>query len=131
MESLLLEYRDGKWIRVPTGNQLPNGPLPTQPESEATPSAAPAAASAAQAAQPQQPMRQAELVFRDGHREKIQNYVIHGDAIYASVEYWKTGAWTKKILFSELNVPATLKLNQERGVKFRLPSGPDEVVVGF
>lgn len=131
IESLLLQYQDGKWVRVPTGNQLPNGPLPMQPESDGVPSAGPRATNRAQAAEPQPATRQTELVFRDGRREKIQKYVIHGDAIYASVDYWKTGAWTKKILLSELNVPATLKLNRDRGVKFSLPTGPDEVVVGF
>jgi hypothetical protein len=28
-----------------------------------------------------------------------------------------------------LDVPATLKLNQERGAKFSLPSGPNEVMI--
>jgi len=76
-------------------------------------------------------MRSVILVFRDGRQETIQKYVIQGNILYASAEYWKTGSWTKKIPIAALNVPATLKLNRERGVKFDLPSGPDEVVVGF
>ncbi len=71
------------------------------------------------------------LVFRDGHKEEVNKYVIEGNSVYASTDYWSTGSWTKKIPLSELNVPATLKLNQERGVKFKLPSGPNEVVIGF
>jgi len=28
-----------------------------------------------------------------------------------------------------LDIPATLKINRERGLKFSLPSGPGEIVV--
>jgi hypothetical protein len=132
VESLLLEFHDGQWIRVPTGGQLPTGPLSTQPESAPTSVAKPAVTGgnhAAQLAPPAAPTT--VLVFRDGHKEEIQRYVIEGSVIYANVDYWTAGTWTKKILISELNVPATRKLNQERGVKFDLPSGPSEVVVGF
>jgi hypothetical protein len=71
------------------------------------------------------------LVFRDGHREEIERYVIEDDIIDVSVSRWDTGSWTKKISIADLDVPATLKLNQERGGKFNLPSGPNEVVVRF
>jgi hypothetical protein len=71
------------------------------------------------------------LVFRDGHREEIEKYLIQGDVVYASGDYWSTGSWTKKISISELDVPATLKLNEERGGKFNLPSGPNQIVVRF
>jgi len=30
-----------------------------------------------------------------------------------------------------LDIPASLKLNNERGAKFSLPSGPNEIVVRF
>jgi hypothetical protein len=49
--------------------------------------------------------------------------------IYSKADYWSSGSWTKKIQIADLDVPATLKLNQERGLKFELPAGPNEVVV--
>lgn len=70
----------------------------------------------------------AVLVFRDGRREEAANYAIFGGAIYIDSNYWTSGAWTRKIQLGELDLPATLKLNQERGVKFILPAGPNEVV---
>jgi hypothetical protein len=131
VESLLLEYKNGQWVRVPTGAQTPAGPLTAQPDSAQAPSARPNVATGQESNQPPAVLPNTVLVFRDGHKEEVNKYVIEGNSVYASTEYWSTGSWTKKIPLSELNVPATLKLNQERGVKFKLPSGPNEVVVGF
>ena len=49
--------------------------------------------------------------------------------IYTKADYWTAGAWTRTIQIADLDIPATLKQNQQRGVKFELPSGPDEVVI--
>jgi len=131
VKSLLLEDHGGQWVRVATGNQVPAGPLSTQPESSGTPRPPAGTASRNRATRPPVTLPDTILVFRDGHKEETTKYVIRGAFIYASADYWSTGSWTKKIPISELNVPATLKLNRERGVKFSLPSGPDEVMVGF
>jgi hypothetical protein len=72
----------------------------------------------------------AVLVFRDGSRQEIGHYCIIGATIRISTDYWSTGSWTRTVAISELDVPATLKLNQERGTHFRLPSGPYEVMIG-
>ena len=48
--------------------------------------------------------------------------------IYAKADYWTSGSWTTQIQVADLDVPATLRLNQERGLKFVLPAGPNEVV---
>jgi hypothetical protein len=72
----------------------------------------------------------AVLVFRDGHKEEIGKYCIKGSTIQISSDYWSTGSWTQTVQISDLDVPATLKLNQERGTNFRLPSGPYEVMIG-
>jgi hypothetical protein len=71
----------------------------------------------------------AVLVFRDGHKEEIGKYVIVSGTIYTSSDYWNSGSWTRKVQIADLDVPATLKLNQERGAKFALPSGPNEVMM--
>jgi hypothetical protein len=81
------------------------------------------------AAQPSQELPPAVLVFRDGRQEEVKRYMIMGTVIYTRADYWSTGSWTRKIAIADLDVPATLRLNQGRGAKFGLPSGPDEVVV--
>lgn len=77
-----------------------------------------------------------ELLFRDGHREQVDSYAIFAGAIQINVPYssrgssayWTSGSWARSIPLAELDLPATLQLNQERGVKFVLPAGPNEVV---
>lgn len=68
------------------------------------------------------------LVYRDGHREDVSGYAIIQNVIYARGDYYQDGYWTKNIQLSSLNIPATLKANQDDGVKFILPAGPNEVV---
>jgi hypothetical protein len=55
--------------------------------------------------------------------------MIVGTTIYTGADYWSSGSWTQKVQIAELDVTATLKLNQERGAKFSLPSGPNEVMI--
>jgi hypothetical protein len=69
------------------------------------------------------------LVFRDGHQEEMESYTIVGPVLYTRSDYWTTGSWTREIGIAQLDVPATVRLNQERGVKFNLPSGPHEIIV--
>lgn len=71
----------------------------------------------------------AVLVFRDGHTEELTSYSIIDGAIHAKSDYWTNGSWTRTIQIADLDLPATLKQNQERGVKFDLPSGPNEVII--
>jgi hypothetical protein len=68
------------------------------------------------------------LIFRDGHREQVPEYAIVGGTIYASGDYWQSGHWTKNIQISALNVPATVRANRDNGVRFMLPSAPNEVI---
>jgi hypothetical protein len=71
----------------------------------------------------------AVLVFRDGRTEEVSDYTIMSGTIYSKADYWTSGSWTRKIQIADLDVPATLKQNQERGLSFVLPSGPNEVVM--
>jgi hypothetical protein len=68
------------------------------------------------------------LIFRDGHHEQVPEYAIVGSTIYASGDYWQSGHWTKNIQVSALNILATIQANHEAGVRFTLPSGPNEVI---
>lgn len=57
-----------------------------------------------------------ELVFRNGHHEEVNSYAIMGDALYVFDQ------GRKKIALGELDIPATVKANDDRGVQFRLPA---------
>jgi len=69
------------------------------------------------------------LVFRDGHREEVSEYAITNGILYTSDDPFAVGYWNRKVELSSLNLPETVSSNQTRGVKFRLPSAPNEVVV--
>ena len=81
------------------------------------------------AVQPPRELPPAVLVFRDGRREEVSDYTIMNGTMYSKADYWTSGSWTKKIQIADLDVPATVKINQERGVKFVLPASPNEVVM--
>ncbi len=58
------------------------------------------------------------LVFRDGHQQEVTNYAIMGDAVYV----FDKGR--KRIALADLDVPATVKANDDRGQEFKLPPSP-------
>jgi hypothetical protein len=56
------------------------------------------------------------LVFRDQHKLEVQNYAIVGQTL------WNFAPdHTQKIPLSDIDLPATTKANDARGVDFRLP----------
>jgi len=56
------------------------------------------------------------LVFRDQHQQEVQNYAIVGQTMWVFAPQH-----TEKIPLSELDLPATTKANDDRGVDFRVP----------
>jgi hypothetical protein len=74
--------------------------------------------SAVRSSSPPRPQIQADtvLVFRDRHTEEIQNHAITGKTLWVFTEQR-----ARKIPIAELNVPATTKANEARGIDFRLP----------
>lgn len=56
------------------------------------------------------------LVFRDAHRNEVQNYAIVGHTLWVFTEQR-----ARKIPISDLDVEATRKVNADRGVEVRLP----------
>lgn len=58
------------------------------------------------------------LVFKDGHQLEVANYAIVGTTLFDLSE-----GRSHKIPLSELNLTATAKENDDRGVDFQLPSG--------
>ena len=111
---LLIELQGDHFVRL-TGNDI-------------SPPVAAVSAAPPGAAQQRAELPPAVLVFRDGRRQEVSSYSIIGPVLYASGSYWTNGYWTQKILLADLNLPATLQANQERGVSFVLPSAPDQVV---
>jgi hypothetical protein len=56
------------------------------------------------------------LVFRDQHKQEVRNYAIVGQTL------WSFGPRTQKIPLAELDVTATSKANDDRGLTFRVPT---------
>lgn len=110
----LLELQGNQWVKV-TSFTTTNAATATQ--------GAPGTSASLKELPP------AILVYRDGHTEEVSSYSIIGTALYTKSDYWTSGAWTRKIQVADLDLPATIKQNQVRGVKFDLPSHPDEVIL--
>jgi hypothetical protein len=126
-EPLLIELQGSRYVRF--------GGLPQSAERGVTergvnvpPDFAVEAKSTQHATSPELPA--AVLIFRDGHREQVHGYAIAAGVLYAQEDYLQNGQWTKNIQLSALNLPATARANRDNGVKFTLPSAPNEVVVG-
>jgi len=58
------------------------------------------------------------LVFKDGHQQEVGNYAIVGDTLYDL-----TGDRRHKIALSDLDLDATVKQNDDRGIDFAVPPG--------
>jgi hypothetical protein len=56
------------------------------------------------------------LVFKDGHQIEVQNYAVIGDTLYDL-----SPGRHHKILVADLDLTSTVKLNDDRGIDFRLP----------
>ncbi|HEY4934029.1 MAG TPA: hypothetical protein VII23_20895 [Terriglobales bacterium] len=56
------------------------------------------------------------LVFRDGHQQEVTNYAIMGQTVYVF------DSRTQKIALTDLDVAATIKLNDDHGVDFHVPA---------
>jgi hypothetical protein len=111
----LIIERDGDgWVRK---RLVPTAPGQKTAQTEAETRLLPARAP--------QPLPDTTLVFRDGHRESVATYMIFGGALYHSTPAW---APQQQVKLSQLNLPATEEANRQRGVVFRLPNAPNEVV---
>jgi hypothetical protein len=56
------------------------------------------------------------LVFRDQHKQEVHNYAIIGQTLWNFAPQR-----TEKIPLSDLDLPATTKANDDRGLTFRVP----------
>jgi hypothetical protein len=68
------------------------------------------------------PLREAKpaqptvLVFRDGHQQEVTNYAIMGQTVYVLDDR------IQKIPLTNLDVSATVKANDDRGLEFKIPA---------
>jgi len=56
------------------------------------------------------------LVFRDQHKQEVQNYAIVGQTL------WAFAPQRQKIALADLDLAATTKANDDRGLTFRVPA---------
>lgn len=70
--------------------------------------------------QPTTPQPDTVLIFRDQHKQEVQNYAIVGHTLWNFAPQR-----TQKIPLAELDLAATVKANDERGVTFRIPAAND------
>jgi hypothetical protein len=129
---LMIEWQGDRYVRrtdtggTTTRNNQPDYIAEAKPHLTEKHSNTPAAQPATTARSTE--FSPAMFVFRDGHREQSSDYSIISGVIYARGDYWTNGYWSKQIPVSQLDLPATFKANQERGVAFRLPAAPNEVI---
>jgi len=97
---------DGPESYVPPLRKIP--PRPTAQEAEAlTPDSDPV---------PDPPQPPTVLVFKDGHKLEVGNYAIVGPTLFDL-----TPGHSRKVPVTDLNLDATQKENDDRGITFRLP----------
>ncbi len=133
---LLIELEGDRYVRY--GGVHPSAsPPPDYAEKDATPPAPKRTAisrvqprGATKAEAPRADLPPAVLVYRDGHREEAPQYAIIGGVLYARGTDWQRGSWSKQVPLSSLDLAATANANQERGIRFVLPSAANEVVTG-
>jgi hypothetical protein len=73
-------------------------------------------AAAASAPEPPKPQPKTVLIFHDGHKVEIQNYAISGTTLYNLSD-----SGPHQIALDDLDLAATTKANNERGIVFHLP----------
>jgi hypothetical protein len=127
-EPLLIELQGDRYVRL-RGNEAAQQGFPVEASyaRAVSPKASAAKHPTSPAPEPEA-LPPVELIYRDGHHADLHEYTIVDGTIYARGDYWTDGYWEKKIQISTLNLPATMKANQEHGVKFTLPTSPNEVV---
>jgi hypothetical protein len=122
---LLIEWRGDRYVRFGGADASEQNGIPARPDYAEPPIAN------MPAQPPTAELPPAVLVYRDGHLEEIADYTIADGIIYLHGNDWRSGYWTRRIPLSVLDPLATMRANQQRGVKFMLPSAPNVVVASF
>ncbi|MGE5207264.1 MAG: hypothetical protein ACM3PW_16760 [Chlamydiota bacterium] len=100
-----------------TPSQAADAPENAEPAPDAAEPASPPGDASPAPSQPAQPQEPSVLVFRDGHQLEVQNYAIVADTLYDF-----SPGHPRKVPLSQLDLRATVKANDDRGVDFTLPA---------
>jgi hypothetical protein len=92
-------------------------PVSTSPDQDQAPNESQGEATADSNPGPELPQIPTVLVFKDGHQIEIENYAIVNQTLYDL-----TPGHPRKIALSDLDLQATEKQNDDRGITFELPS---------
>ncbi len=103
-------YDRGPWYREAAAPRYAPPPAPSE-RKEAAPAVAP------EPTVEVAPQPATVLVYKDGHKMEVQNYAIFGDTLFDFV-----GDRSHRIQLADLDLVATRKTNDDRGVDFRIPS---------
>ncbi len=139
-EPLVLEWKDGGYVRVTPGDESEEAGPDERSAAEERRRPRRSARTHKPARRLPQPLtedsqvRQREpepetpatvLVFRDGRRSEVRNYAIVGELFYDL-----TDRLPRKILLASLDLDATVAANEAVGLEFRLPtaSSPNQVI---
>ena len=126
VQPVLIELRGDRYVQL-AGQESPGAQVLDQTQSLEI--------DTAKASGPEVTLTPAErpravLVFSDGHREEWSGYTITSGVLYAEPDIYIGGSPRQKISLAALNLPETVHENQSRGIRFRVPTSPNEVVVG-
>ncbi|HTC54947.1 MAG TPA: hypothetical protein VK706_00940 [Candidatus Sulfotelmatobacter sp.] len=102
----------GPYSYIPPGSESPLDPKPEAAQAALQNDDASTADS-----DPEPPIDPTILVFRDGHQLEVDNYAIVNQTLYDL-----TPGHPRKIALADLDLPATQKQNDDRGITFELPS---------
>lgn len=125
---LMIELRGDRYVRISgeesSGAQMID-PTPALSREPSSPSPA-----VSHAANNEVRLPIAVLLFHDGHREEATSYTIADGVLYINASPYTGGPWIRKIELASLDLAETITFNQSRGIKFQIPSAPNEVLVG-
>jgi hypothetical protein len=121
-EPLLIEWQGDRFVRyggAQTGAQSPDYAEVASAAPAMKPGTSPGAG---------HELPPAVLIYRDGHREEVSDYVITRGVLYTHGDYSQNGSSMRNIQLSALDLSATFRANQDSGVRFVLPERPNDVV---
>jgi hypothetical protein len=130
-QPLLIELQGDRYVRV-SGEENSGAEMidriPANHPSDAPNSATPIPTASTRTTSMRE-LAPAVLVFRDVHREELSDYTIADGVLYTAGNYYVDGSWNRKIELSSLSLSETIEANRSRGVRFQLPTAPNEVIV--
>jgi hypothetical protein len=122
-QPLMIELQGDRYVQM-SGDQRSGAQMIDSP------SESPASLQSSRSSHAPKPASPVVLIFRDGHSQEVSAYTIADGVLYAASDYASTGEWTQAIELASLDVLETVATNSSRGLRFQLPTAPNEVMVG-